>query len=258
MGRFLKVVLILGSLACGTAHASVSIAQNNSAETNNVQSQTCVLSGTVAAGDIIVVTGRLGGPGPLGTLTVSDNHNAGNYNTITGSPVSSGGTAIFDYYNWIVNTSSQTSLTTTTTITGAATRMQAACFDLNSTRGWIASPLDKSNTNNGAGATATTGTSGSITTTATDFVFASIATNAVTAETVNSPFTIQGTGGTNTFGNLNHSWGGIDNGATAGSYNCTFNWTTASLWTAIIASFTPATSGTCTPTLTLLRVGRCG
>lgn len=223
--------------------ASVSLVQSNSASAST-QSQAVVLSGAVAAGDLIIV-GVNFGSSVGGTYTCTD----GAGNTYTEFPNVVKGNASFNDLTafWAINTSGQSSLTITVGAPGGVNHtLRVAAFEYSATNGWQSSPVDQGNSGNSTVAV-TTLSSGNITPTisgtlAWSAIQFAVVTNSLT---VTSPYTEQPSSG----GTAQTGWrsdGRADSGdnqnASTSSQNCTFSWANASACSSLIANFKPASA----------------
>jgi hypothetical protein len=222
---------------------SISLTQSNSAENASGTSQAVTLSAALAAGDLIVVAGRWGNQS--GTITASDGPGT-TYVHVTTSPLSDGASSGNEaFLMWGILGAGQSSLTVTVSVaSGGSHRLTVGVFDYNSTSGWSASQPETSNSNSNS-TPGTSGTTGSITTANTDLIFAVLEAAAAVAAgsaTVNSPFSIQNAGGSagNGFASSSRAFGGDDQNAASGSFNCTFNWTNTAAFAALVAAFKPA------------------
>jgi hypothetical protein len=258
--RKILLIMLLLSGACYPSYATVSLTQSNSAQNASVTSQAVTLSGSLAAGDLILIAGRWGHTGD--TITASDGPGT-TYSHVSGSPISDSNVSTPDlcFLMWGVLSSSQSSLTVTVSVTGGVNhRLIVAAFDYNSTTGWAASQPETQSATNSGGTTNTVGTTGNVTTANTDLIFATINTDTADggSESVTGGFTIQLAGGSsgNGYASVNRAFGGDIQNAAPGTYACTFHWTTSANFGMIIAAFKPSTTTTptCNP-IALLGVG---
>jgi hypothetical protein len=228
--------------------ASITLTQTGSSHPANTPG-TVTLSGSVAAGDLIIVGINWGNN--VGTYQVQDG--AGNLYTQFPS-VQSGNTGFNDLNAfWAINTSPQSSLTVTVTISGGGSHgMRLAIFEYACSTGWAASPVDQGNSQHNATSVivATPNTisptvTGTLGWSAIQFVVAVTGINMTAGGSV--LFTEQPTsGGTATTG-----WTSDGRADSADrvldlttNQTATYNWTTSSGYSALIANFKPGSGVT--------------
>ena len=261
MRRAIPVLAFLAFWACAPAAAQTyTIVQKvSSSGTTSVSSKAVAFTSNIASGNMLFTCFNWGNS--AGTPTVSD--------TLTNTwteflSVVRGVSGLNDLSCFWAKAASSGADTVTESESGGGNHtLRVEIKEVSASTGWLASPVDQHNSASNATATCcTTGNPGNITPSVTSTFFVSAmqtGTSGVTNITVTNCTEEFGSGTAGT-GWLSdgRADGATISGASTSSQTCTYSWTTAAAWSALLGNFkaTAAGGGSSAPQLPLTGVGK--
>jgi hypothetical protein len=250
----LLIVLLLTWATCVDA-AITQVQKRESENSANVASFTLAYSSGVTAGNELFAVIRLGNNSDT-PITVSDNVNAGNWTQAVLLNDATNGRYIGIYYK--ENTGAGTPTVTLSYALSDASLKGLNIYEYSGLA--TSSSIDQVNSANSA--STSTPTSGNITTTqASELILAAMTfstSSTVTVSTEGSGFTQQHDDALGTVGSHDRVHVADQIVAATNTYSYAPTLSGALVSNLVIASFKAPVAGGCTPTMTLLGVGRCG